>query len=329
MAGPVRFGLIGAGHWGKVYLKTLATLEDRCRLTHLCTSKPENAALAPHPVTVVMNWHELISADCDAVIIATPPHTHAEILEACLAARKPCLVEKPLCVDLATAERLHRQVEASGVPVLVDHTHLFDSAYQFLKRTVEDVGEPIRVILSEGMGWGPFRADTPALWDWGPHDVSLCLDLTGKMPQGVHALGGPSGHDGMPELLSLRLDFSDGVCAWIHTGRLAEHKRRCLSVMTDTRFYVFNALAADRLTVRTIDFVNRYRRPTIDVVEASRVDLGSTQPALANLVSYFITGLEGGDRSRFGTQLSYDVVRVLSTCEDTLRVSRGQPHAVS
>ena len=43
MAHPVRLGLIGAGRWGQVYIRTLAALTTRCTLTHLCTSKPERA----------------------------------------------------------------------------------------------------------------------------------------------------------------------------------------------------------------------------------------------------------------------------------------------
>jgi len=145
---PVRLGLIGAGRWGKVYIRTLLSLPDRCRLTHLCTSKPENAALIPHPVTIVPGWRELIAADCDAVIIATPPQTHAELLEACVKAGKPCVVEKPLCFDVATAERLDRLVQAAGIPVLVDHTHVLTSAYETLKRTVKQAGEPVRMVAT-------------------------------------------------------------------------------------------------------------------------------------------------------------------------------------
>ena len=148
---PPRLGLIGVGRWGKVYLRTLASLSDRCRLSGLCTSNPENADGLGPSVTVTPDWRALVQSDCDAVIIATPPATHAQIVEACLEAGKPCLVEKPLCLDVATAERLHRRVQASGVPVLVDHTQLFSPAYQALREAVVRGGELIeRVELRLG-----------------------------------------------------------------------------------------------------------------------------------------------------------------------------------
>ena len=258
MTAPLRFGLIGVGRWGKVYIKTLLTMPDRCRLTHLATSKPEHAALVPHPVTVLSDWRALLRSDCDAVIIATPPQTHAEILEACIEAGKPCIVEKPLCLDMATAERLHAKVNASGVAVLVNHTQLFDSAYRTLKHAVEKAEEPIRLILSEGMGLGPFRTDAPPLWDWGSHDISLCLDLLGALPVRVEMLGGPRSPGGIPELVSVRLEFPGETCAWIHAGCLSPQKRRGLSVFTDSRLYVWDAQGPERLTLYAITFSRRY-----------------------------------------------------------------------
>ena len=342
MAEPVRLGLIGAGRWGRVHLRTLLSLGDRVRLTHLCTTNPANAELLPYPVSVVPEWRELLQAPCDALIIATPPAYHPEMLEACLAAAKPCLVEKPLCLDVATAQRLHERIRASGVPVLVNHTHLFAPAYGALKRVVAEGGEPVRVLLSEGMGFGPFRTHTAALWDWGPHDVSLCLDLLGESPRGVEALGGPRSPEGDPELVSLRLDFPGGACAWIQTGRLAAKKRRSLTVITNSRLYLLDDLAAEPLTVASVRFPERYtegvpeppayaplqmRRPLPAFPSEHSGKPGSgpgtiagTGPGtgmstMAHVLTYFLDGLSGGDRSRFGAGLALEVTRVLAACE--------------
>ncbi|MBI4343134.1 MAG: Gfo/Idh/MocA family oxidoreductase [Candidatus Omnitrophica bacterium] len=306
--------MIGVGRWGQVYIKTLLALGERCRLTHLGTSRPEHAALVPHPVEVAADWRQLLRADCDALIIATPPHTHAEILEACLAAGKPCLVDKPLCLDVATAQRLHRNVQSAGIPVLVNHTHLFDAAYAALKRELDSAREPIRAILSEGMSLGVFRSDTPALWDWASHDVSLCLDLLGAVPARVDALGGPRDPQGVPEQVSLRLEFPGSACAWIHAGRLSPVKRRHLSVFTNHHLYAWDALAPTPLTVSPIDFAARCQGgvPRPDGLERRPVDGAAGSPPMERVVAYFLDGLSGGDRRLFGTALALDVTRVLA-----------------
>jgi predicted dehydrogenase len=319
----VRIGLIGAGRWGRVYLRTLASLQQRCRLTHLATSRPEAARLYPRPVTVASDWRALLRADCDAVIIATPPALHAEMVEACLEARKPCIVEKPLCLEPETAETLRRRIDAGGVPVLVDHTHLFHPAYGVLKRALAASREPIRTIVSEGMGFGPFRSDVPALWDWGPHDVSLCLDLAGALPERIEAVGGPEGPDGQPEMVSARLDFPDGSCAWFHVGRLSPEKRRTLAVTTGTHGYWLDELSPDPLKAARLP---QRQGTDADAGALTWETLPVIQgpPPLTALVTYFLDGLAGKDRDRFGAGLACDVVRVLADCDESLKRRRSR-----
>ena len=319
---PIRLGLIGAGRWGQVYLRTLAGLQDRCRLTHLASSRPQARELAPPGTAVVADWRELVQGDCDAVIIATPPAVHVEMVEACLVARKPCIVEKPLCMDPAAADALHRRVEESGVPVLVDHTHLFHPAYAALKRALEAAGEPIRAVSGEGMGFGPFRPEVSALWDWGPHDVSLCLDLLGAVPERADAVGGPEGPDGEPELVTARLEFFSGAQAWFYVSRMAPAKRRTLTVVTDSMLYWLDELSSDPLRVVALS------RPGSVASSGSgwkSLPAGSDTPPLTVMVQYFIDGLRGGDRRRFGTSLARDVVRVLSQCQAALERGRTAP----
>ena len=325
MSSLLRVGLIGLGRWGTVYLRTLEALSDRCRVTHLCTSQPKPETRLSRPVTVFREWRELVRSDCDAVIIATPPTLHAEMLEACLEARKPCIVEKPLCLDVATAERLHERVQASKTPVLVDHTHLFSPRYLGLRRAVEDAGEPIRLLVSEGMGFGPFRTHTSALWDWGPHDVSLCLDLVKERPLRVDALAGPRSPEGIPEQVSVRFDFPGGACAWVHAGRCSVEKRRSLSVVTDKRVYLWDDLAREPLTMTPIDFRRRYDNGVPEPLVSSPVAHTPGPLPLVNLVTYFFDGLAGGDQRRFGTELALDVVRLLAACDRAMQEPRP-PH---
>ena len=318
MADRVRLGLIGTGRWGQVYLRTIQQLATRCALTSVCCRHPEQAVRLPSTADVVQEWQAVVRGPCDAVIIATPPATHAEILTACLEAGKPCLVEKPFCLDVPTAQRLHQLVVKSGVPVLVDHTQLFHPAYEALQRHLREREEVARVVLSEGMAFGPFRRHTTALWDWAPHDVSLCLDLVRQVPTGVVALGGPRDPQGVPEMISLRLEFESGAVAWIHTGRLSPDKRRRLTVVTDRRLYVVDDLSPAPLTVAAIDYVRRYENAPVESLTFQTLDADSTEPPLAHLLVYFLEGLRGGDRQRFGTALAVDVVRVLAACETAM-----------
>src|SRR5262245_23496535 len=66
------------------------------------------------------NATDLVSdPDLDAVYIATPPSSHCELALAAAAARKPCLVEKPMALDAAECTRMVDAFEAAGVPLWV------------------------------------------------------------------------------------------------------------------------------------------------------------------------------------------------------------------
>lgn len=322
----VRFGLIGVGQWGQVHIKTLLALGERCRITHLGTGHPENARHIPYPVEVAADWRQLLRADCDALIIATPAATHAEILEACLDAGKPCIVDKPLCLDLATAQRLHRKAQASTTPVLINYTHLFDAGYLALKNELNALrGEPVRALISEGLSLGAFRSDTPALWDWASHDVSVCLDLLQASPAAVDALGGPRDPQGRPELVSLRLDFASGATAWIHAGQLSPVKRRTVTVFTDRSLYAWDTQAQPPLTVAPIDFAKRYEGgvPRPDGLERRAVITATGGAPMQRMATYFLDGLAGGDRRLFGTQLALDVTQILVQADNEMQRRGG------
>ena len=244
----LRFGLIGAGRWGKVYIRTIEGMAPRLKIARIATSKPEGS------------WKELAaSPEIDAVIIATPAPLHAEMLRACLEAGKPCIAEKPVCFDAATARSLQQQADKTQLPVLVNYIHLYNPAYRTLKKAVAATGRPIRAILTEGMDLGPFRPDTGTLWDRCPHDVALCLDLmSGAGPvSDFSAVGAFPDSQGRPETVSLRLSWKEGATAWIQAGRLSPQKKRTLTVITDKELFHLDDQAAVKCRKIPFDYQNR------------------------------------------------------------------------
>lgn len=309
----LRLGLIGAGPWGRVYARTLEPLRRQGRLTHVATQTAHAIPWLPREVVRTTRWHELLRA-CDAVLIAVPPRAHPVILEACLAARVPCVIEKPLCLDAKTAARLARLARPSS-RVLVNHTQLFSAAYDRLRQGLRRAGT-VRTAVAEAHGPGPFRKDVPALWDYGPHDVSLLLDVFGARPQRVSAFGGLRNRWGHPERVALSLEFSGGRTGWAQSSTLASHKRRQLTVWTDRAWWHWDAFAAQPLTRSRFAFAKRYAadRPA----SGTPVAVQDRRPPMTRMLQYFFDGLDGGDRARFGLNHAVDVVRVLEAAERSL-----------
>jgi predicted dehydrogenase len=80
----------------------------------------------------------------DAVTIATPPHTHAALVEAAIARGKHVLCEKPFARDAAEARHLLEVADAANIVHLLGTEFRFDTGQALLARAVRDgmIGEP-------------------------------------------------------------------------------------------------------------------------------------------------------------------------------------------
>ncbi|MCC7016460.1 MAG: Gfo/Idh/MocA family oxidoreductase [Rhodospirillales bacterium] len=228
---PVRLGLAGAGPWGQKLIAALARL-PAVELRAVASRNPDIRSRLPKDCAVTEDWRALArDPEIEGVVIATPPALHAEMTLEVLAAGKAVFVEKPLALDAASAEAVLARAERAGVAAMTNHVHLFHPAYAELKRQLAAVG-PIHGLRSRGGRRGPFRAEVPVLWDWGPHDVAFALDLLGLEPRRVRAEARERRRvpEGAGETLALRLLYDDGAAAELEFGNLYDSPVRELIV---------------------------------------------------------------------------------------------------
>lgn len=201
-------------------------------LVAIASRNPETATFSPPGCRITTDWHELLNPEViDGIIVASPTHTHAEITSAAVAAGIPVLVEKPLALDIATVEPLVLESRRAGGLVMIDYIHLFNPAWKWMRHTLDDFG-PITAIRSEGGDIGPYRSDTPPLWDWLPHDLSLVLTLAGTMPTDLRARRTISTKDekGFCEVVELSCSFPGDMRVEIRAGNAISPKSRRFTV---------------------------------------------------------------------------------------------------
>jgi predicted dehydrogenase len=91
----------------------------------------------------------------DAVTVATPPHTHAELTLRAIEAGKHVICEKPFARDVEEGERVRVAAEAAGVVALVATEFRFDAGQAMLARTIASgaIGNPrlATVVLNVGV----------------------------------------------------------------------------------------------------------------------------------------------------------------------------------
>ena len=113
----IRFALIGAGNIGYIYVKAFSHVPDGA-ITVVCDAVPAaGEALAEECGAVFEpDFHVAVErADVDAVIIATPSGTHAEIAVTAARAGKHLLVEKPLDITLGRVDSIIDAAEHADV----------------------------------------------------------------------------------------------------------------------------------------------------------------------------------------------------------------------
>lgn len=308
----IRLGLIGVGRWGKRYIETIDSRPE-VYLSIVASKNPETAQLLPN-TTIVADWKDLLNKDLDGVIISTPPASHGSILRVFVEAGVPVMVEKPLCLNISEAFELYELIEKKGVPVLVDHTQLFHPAFDVLKKRAKELGN-IKFISSEGMAFGPFRHDVSVLWDWAPHDISLCLDLLEELPNRVSALGNEYA-------VAINLDFDEGFFAWITNSNLSNKKRRMFAVYFEHKVLVLDDLSENKLVECDFNFELRFEKRQV-LGSGTPLSVAEAKP-LTRAVTHFIQGITGGDLTRFGLRLACDVIRVISTAEKSMEKVQSQ-----
>lgn len=82
----------------------------------------------------------------DAVLIASPPHTHPELAEAALRTNIHTLVEKPLALNLEEADRMVAAAEASDATAMVGYMKRHDPTYQRMQSVVDEREEINRIV---------------------------------------------------------------------------------------------------------------------------------------------------------------------------------------
>ena len=134
--GPVRAALIGPGNQGKVLLgqcdKEFIEIQAVCDInpTH---RKQAVDSLSARGVTArgYEDWREMLEKEpqLEAVVIATPLWTHADITVGCLEAGKHVLCEKMMAHDMEGARRMIEAARRNNRVLEIGHNRFYSPAY--------------------------------------------------------------------------------------------------------------------------------------------------------------------------------------------------------
>ena len=184
----MRFGVLGTGFWARTVHAAAIAGHPAAELVGVWGRDLAKAKAvgAEFDVPGYADAAALL-ADVDAVAIALPPDVQAPLAVQAAEAGKHLLLEKPIALDVAAADRVLAAAQAGGVASVVFFTLRFQPA------TSTWLTQAGRTTLAGGAGsWlgslagspfdaSPWRHEHGALWDLGPHALSLLVPALGPV----------------------------------------------------------------------------------------------------------------------------------------------------
>jgi predicted dehydrogenase len=330
--------VVGSGYWGINHVRVFARAAD-ARVAWICDlderALARASAIAPGARTTTAFARVLDDPAVHGVVIATPAVTHADLAVQALAAGKHVLVEKPLALSVADAERIEAAARAAGRTLVVGHLMLFHPAVVRLRELLRGgtLGG-LRYLHATRVNLGRLRHDENALWSFGPHDVAMIDHLVGgELPVSVSARGAAYLQPGIEDVVFATLRFADGVMAHVHLSWLDPRKERRLTLVCSEKMAELDDVAVDG-KLRIYD--RGYDRPPefTEFDQFLRIRQGEVHhPAvvmeepLAVMARHFLACMRGEASPVSDGPSGVRVVRILGAAQASLAAD-GSPIAV-
>lgn len=228
---PLRLGSIGLGWWGGTLAEKsrLAGMEVVSCFARSADSRAEFAAT--HDCRTAVSLDELLSdAEIDAVLIATPHSTHADLVAEAAAAGKHVFVDKPFTLSTAEAKRAIAATETAGVVLQVGHNRRRQPANRRLKEMIVDGALGVvhyaeaNLSYPKGLnprsGWRGEPAESPAggMTGLGVHMADNLNYLLGRAARVAAFSKRVVGVGKLDDVTTATVEFEDGPLAFLGTS---------------------------------------------------------------------------------------------------------------
>lgn len=250
----IRVAVVGIGYWGSRHVRVLRSTTGVAAIAGVDQRFSEignGGQEIDHGITAYSCIEDALP-NVDAVIIATPPASHASLGLQAIEAGKHVLIEKPMATTTQAARHLCDAANSAGVLLMPGHTFEHNAAVHKLREIVS-TGQLGRLFYldCERLNLGLYQADVNVIWDLAPHDISISNFLLGAQPTTVTAWASRHVHPEYEDVAYVRLDYADlGVRTTIHASWLSPEKVRRITAVGSSKMVVYNDMAdGDRIRV--------------------------------------------------------------------------------
>ena len=174
----------------------------------------------------ILRTLEEVAEEAEAVVIATPTVSHAEIAETLIARGCDVMIEKPIAATIAEADGILSSARARRRIVQVGHVERYNPAVQAALAMAADV----RFVQAQRLGVFTRRSlDVDVVLDLMIHDLQIVQALSGRPAEDVRAVGMPVLTDKI-DLANARIAFEGGFVADLTASRVSADTVRELHI---------------------------------------------------------------------------------------------------
>lgn len=261
----MRLALVGIGSWGQNYIKAIESIPN-VTLKYICAQSEKKLSLLPSKYIRLTDYKKLPEYDdIDGIIIATSASTHFEITKFFLAKNYNILVEKPFTTNLKEAKELKR-IHKDTV-FMVGHIYLYNNAFKEFTKRVEEIG----TFNYLDFEFGRYKNDANALFEWGPHGVSMVLELFQQDPIEVSAWGLNVRNlqaENPWDMVYIRLKFRKNKYAFIKTGWLFLENTRKICIVGQNGSIIFDDNVEHKVTlIKGLDISHPFYKDSLPLRE--------------------------------------------------------------
>ncbi len=268
MENKVKVGVIGVGHMGRYHVGAYSEITDVTLegVVDLNKTLVDNVA-EKYRTRSFTDYRDFLKY-VDVVSISVPTKLHFEVTRECLLRGKHCLVEKPICENLAQAEELFELAKQKGLVLHVGHVERFNGAVQELRKVVQDP------ILIESRRLGPFDprvANDSVVLDLMIHDIDIILNIVDSPVEHLNVLG-TSVFSDKEDVVNVQIQFESGCLANIIASRATQEKIRTLAVTQQNEYVVLNYTNQDILVHRRSSSQSELTRQALRYKQESLIE---------------------------------------------------------
>ncbi len=333
----LKIALVGYGYWGQVLLTKFQELNPRLvkKVVDIRSKRLDIVRKQYSHIAVATTIEPLLNdKEIDAVVIATPAHSHFKLAKKALLAGKHVLVEKPMTTSVREAEELIRLSKKRSRVLMVDHTVLYTKAVQKLKKLINNnVLGNIKYFDATRINLGLFQSDINVLWDLAAHDLAVLQHLIDERPYSVQAIGISHDKKGIENIGYLSLRYKSGMIAHFNCSWISPVKIRLTLIGGDKKMIVFN----DIEPTEKIKIYNKGYHISSDSTDKQMLvnyRIGDVlipkleiNDAVIDMIKDFINAIKNKRKPVSNSQLSLSIVKILDFAQRSI-AKRGKEIAI-